>query len=94
MLDFHGGPVFKTLFPFIFYFIYFIFWPGCAAAWKVEGGILVPQPGMHLCLLQPKHRILTAGPTGIDSTSRVMQPKTNKQKYLCASTAGGTRFDP
>ena len=41
MLDFHGGPVFKTRFLFIFYFIYLIFWPSCAAAWKVEDGILV-----------------------------------------------------
>ena len=63
---------------FLLYFIYLIFWPSCAAAWKVEDGILVPQPGMYLCPLQPKHRILTAGPPGIDSTSWVMQPKKKK----------------
>ena len=94
MLDFHSGPVFKTLFLFIFYFIYLIFWPSCAAAWKVEAGILVLQPGIHFCPLQRKHRILTAGPPGIDSTSWVMQPKTKQTKIPLHFHSRGHRFDP
>ena len=95
MLNFHGGPVFKTLFPFIFYFIYLIFWPSCAAAWKVEDGILVRDAlvpsaaeAQNLNCQTTRNRFHKLG----DAAKTNKQ--TNKQKYLCTSTAGGTGLIP
>ena len=40
-------------------FFFFFFWLCCPAC-----GILIPQPGMNLCLLQGKHGVLTTGLPG------------------------------
>ena len=94
MLDFHGGPVFKTPFPFIFYLF------NCLAKLcsSLEGGrwdlssstrdVLVPSAAeaQNLNCWTTRNRFHKLG----DAAKK----KKNKQKYLCTSTAGGTGLIP